>query len=106
MEAVIACRDEVNFGQAFENVAAQELRAHGYHDLHYFSTPKVMEVDFLVEDGKTVDIVSVGSNRGGRAQKHAVLDKLLAVKNYQLKCAIVWHGDKKATTLVPRLRLK
>lgn len=106
MEAVIACRDEVNFGQAFENVVAQELRAHGYHDLYYFSTPKVVEVDFLVEDGRTIGIVSVEVKSGRSSTRYAALDKLLAVENYQLKRAIVWHGDKKATTLVPRLRLK
>lgn len=59
VEVVIALRDEVNFGQAFENAVAQELRARGHRDLYYFSISKVGEVDFLVEDGRSIDMLPV-----------------------------------------------
>lgn len=56
------------------------------------------EVDFLVEDGRTIDIVPVEVKSGRSSTRHAALDKLLAVENYQLKRAIVLHGSNVVRT--------
>lgn len=39
---------DINFGSIYENVIAQELRAHGF-DLYYYNSKKMGELDFLVE---------------------------------------------------------
>ena len=39
---------DINFGAIYENVAAQELKAHGF-DLYYFNSKKQGELDFLIE---------------------------------------------------------
>lgn len=92
VQAVIARKGDVNFGQVFENAVAQELRAHGRNNLFYFSTPKVGEVDFLIEDGRTVEAVPIEVKSGRYSTKHAALDKLLTVENFNLGRAIVLHG--------------
>ena len=70
---------------------AQELRAHGRKELYYFNTNKVGEVDFLVEDGRSVDIIPIEVKSGKYSTKHSALDKLLSVKNFGLKSAVVLH---------------
>ncbi len=91
VQDIIACKDNLNFGQAFENAVAQELRAHGRKELYYFNTNKVGEVDFLVEDGRSVDIIPIEVKSGKYSTKHSALDKLLSVKNFGLKSAVVLH---------------
>lgn len=39
---------DINFGAVYENVAAQELKAHGF-ELYYYNNKKQGELDFLVE---------------------------------------------------------
>lgn len=92
VEAIIARRDEVNLGQAFENAVAQELRAQGRESLFYFSTAKVGEVDFLLEDMRTGEVIPVEVKSGRYSTKHAALDRLLEVKNFGIRRAIVLHG--------------
>ena len=91
VEAVVACRDDINFGQVFENVVAQELRAHGRASLFYFNTTKVGEVDFLIEARHTPDVLPVEVKSGRYSTKHAALDRLLQVENYGLDKAVVLH---------------
>ena len=91
VEAVVACRDDINFGQVFENVVAQELRAHGRESLFYFNTTKVGEVDFLIEARHTPDVLPVEVKSGRYSTKHAALDRLLQVENYGLDKAVVLH---------------
>lgn len=88
--SVIAHKDLVNFGQALENVVAQELRAHG-RDAHYFNSKGGGEVDFLLESPTTVDVVPLEVKSGKSSRSHAALDHLMRVKNYKLDQAIVLH---------------
>ena len=39
---------DINFGAVYENVVAQELRAHGF-ELYYFNSKKHGELDFVIE---------------------------------------------------------
>lgn len=91
VEAVIARRNEENFGQAFENAVAQELRAHGRENLYYFSTSGTGEVDFLIEDEQTGTVLPIEVKSGRYSSRHKALDNLLAVENYHLDRAIVLH---------------
>lgn len=89
--SVIAHKDLVNFGQALENVVAQELRAHGRDALYYFNSKGGGEVDFLLESPTTVDVVPLEVKSGKSSRSHAALDHLMRVKNYKLDQAIVLH---------------
>ena len=60
----------INYGAAFENFAAQELKAHGF-DIFYFSSKKHGELDFLVEYKNQVIPLEIKS--GKDYQKHSAL---------------------------------
>jgi len=91
VQAFLLDEDAVNFGAAFENVVAQELRAHGHEALHYYSATKVGEVDFLLESPATVAITPLEVKSGKNSRRHAALDHLMEVKNYHLVKPVVLH---------------
>ena len=77
---------DVNFGAVYENFVAQEFHAHGF-PLYYFSSRKVGEVDFLIEDGGRVEPFEVKS--GKHYKSHAALDNLIGNADYGIEHAIV-----------------
>ena len=91
VEAIIAMRDTLNFGQAFENAVAQELRATGCTNIYYFNKTKIGEVDFLIEKARMPEVLPIEVKSGKNSKKHAALDHLLEVKNFHLKQAVVLH---------------
>ena len=74
---ILLDRLHVNEGMLMENIAAQELRAHG-HKLYFYSRSDTdkrenhMEIDFLIRKGKRICPVEVKS---GVYRKHSSLDK-------------------------------
>ncbi len=44
-------RPSINFGSIFENVAAQEFKAHGF-ELHYYNSRRIGEIDFVLQDAR------------------------------------------------------
>lgn len=93
VQDILLKRDRINFGQAFENAVAQELRAHGHDPLFYFNGKRIGEVDFLIEKAGSVDVVPIEVKSGKSSARHAALDNLLAVENYGLEQAIVLHTE-------------
>lgn len=91
VKAILMNRDSINFGQVFENAVAQELRAHGHESLYYFNKARVGEVDFLIEQPLSVDVLPVEVKSGKNSTRHAALDRLLSVKNYSIPRAVVLH---------------
>lgn len=91
VEQLIMNKDLINFGSAFENVVAQELRAHGHNPLYYFNANNLGEVDFLVEEKSHPTVIPVEVKSGRYSRKHAALDKLMQVENYHLGKAVVLH---------------
>ena len=53
----------VNLGSAYETAAAMELIAHG-HELYYFDSKKVGEVDFLINDYDNLSILPIEIKSG------------------------------------------
>lgn len=93
VEAVIARKGVVNFGQAFENAVAQELRAQERDALYYFNAAKLGEVDFLVEDRRRPVVIPVEVKSGSSSRRHAALDKLMGIANYGIERAVVLHTE-------------
>lgn len=93
VEALILNQDSINFGGAFENVVAQELRAHGHADLHYYHSKKIGEIDFLLENKATPAVQPIEVKSGKSSWRHTALNNLLAVSNYNLINPIVLHKE-------------
>lgn len=81
---------DINFGSVYENVAAQELKAHGY-DLYYFNSKKQGELDFIIERGGNVLPIEIKS--GKDYQRHAALDNVMENRDYAIPTAFVFQND-------------
>ena len=76
----------INMGSVLENAVAQQLQANGF-DLYYYDSTKHGEVDFVIQNGMDIDLVEVKS--GNDYKKHAALDNILSVDEWNFKNAYV-----------------
>ena len=72
----------INFGAIYENVAAQELAAHGY-TLYYFNSKKQGELDFVVEEGRQILAIEIKS--GKDYYRHNAMDNVLEQTDYGVR---------------------
>ena len=79
----------INFGAVYENVVAQELKAHGF-ELYYYNNKKQGELDFVVERGGEVLPIEIKS--GKDFTRHAALENVLENKRYGIKEAYVFYN--------------
>lgn len=76
----------INYGAVYENLVAQELRAHGWQ-LYYYNNKKQGELDFLIEQDNQIIPIEVKS--GKDYQRHAALSNIMASSDYTIPHAIV-----------------
>lgn len=77
----------MNFGSVYENIAAQELVAHGY-TLYFYNSKKYGELDFVIEhDGK---VLPVEIKSGKDYYRHNAMNNVLACKEYDLPKGLVF----------------
>lgn len=76
----------INYGAIYENVVAQELKAHGFK-LYYFNSRKTGELDFVIEyNGK---ILPIEVKSGKDYNRHSALNNVLSIDNYLVNEAFV-----------------
>ena len=72
----------INFGSIYENVAAEELTAHGY-TLYYYNSKKFGELDFVIEeDGR---ILPIEIKSGKDYYRHNAMDNVLNLTDYGIE---------------------
>lgn len=85
----------INFGAMYENLAAQELSAHGWagdeRNLFYFSSKKQGELDFVIEENGTV--VPIEMKSGKSYHRHNALDGAMRCAEYGMQKAYVFCSD-------------
>jgi len=81
----------INLGSVYETVCAIELKAHG-HEMFYFDSKKVGEVDFLINDYEDLSIKAVEIKSGNDQNNFRALPKLLK-EPYNLKQGYVFGND-------------
>ena len=77
----------VNMGSILENMFAQIFTANSF-DLRYYNKKKIGEIDFIIQQGKSVVPVEIKS--GNDYTSHSALNNLLAVEEWKLSKAIVF----------------
>lgn len=87
---ILSREKDINFGSIYENVAAQELKAHGY-DLFYFNSKKQGELDFLIEEQGHVLPIEIKS--GKDYQIHSALNKVLSNQQYDIPKGFVFSNN-------------
>lgn len=85
---------DINFGAVYENVVAQELKAHGF-ELYYFNNKKQGEIDFLIEKQGTVLPIEIKS--GKDYTKHAALSNVMSNSTYEIPKAFVFQNGNVST---------
>lgn len=93
INAVLNLDKGPNLGSAYETVAAMELIAHG-HDLYYFDSKKVGEVDFLTNDYDSLSVLPIEIKSGNDQNNFRAIPKLVDPEgNYRLPKGYVF-GNK------------
>lgn len=81
---------DINNGSVYENIAVQELTAHGYN-CYYYNSKKYGELDFLIEHDGTVLPIEIKS--GKNYKRHSALSHVLESSNYNLNQAVVFSNS-------------
>lgn len=76
----------INYGAIYENVVAQELKAHGF-DLYYYNSKRLGELDFVVEYHGNVLPIEVKS--GKDYERHNALSNVMSSAEYALPEALM-----------------
>lgn len=93
IQAILDDNYKINLGSVYETVAAMELVAHG-HNLFYFDSKKVGEVDFLINDYENLNVLAVEIKSGKDQNNFRALPKLVNRDgNYKLPIGYVF-GNK------------
>ena len=84
----------VNLGSVYENVVAQELKAHGFK-LYYYDNKKNGEVDFLFDSVDLMSVLPIEVKSGKDYYIHTALNNLLKVDEYKISNGIVFSNEEK-----------
>ena len=79
----------INYGAIYENLVAQELKAHGWA-LRYFNSKKQGELDFVLEQDN--EIIPLEVKSGKDYQRHAALSNVMISKEYSIRRALVFSN--------------
>lgn len=93
VSAVLDDLTSVNLGTVYESVVAQELHAHGF-PLHYYDNKKLGEVDFLVDDYDSLNVLPVEVKSGKDYRIHTSLARFMANSGYDARNAIVFCNER------------
>lgn len=89
---ILSDRPDINFGAIYENVVAQELRAHGFKG-YYFKNRKLGELDFVIE-WPSGQVLPIEVKSGKDYRRHRALDNVLSTPNYGItKALVLYEGN-------------
>ncbi len=91
---ILSREKDINFGAIYENVAVQELKAHGF-ELYYFNSKKQGELDFVIEYQGNVLPLEIKS--GKAYTRHNALDNVLKDERYAVPQALVLCNENIST---------
>ena len=91
IDAILNSDKNINLGSVYETVCAMELIAHG-HDLYYFDSKKVGEVDFLINDYDNLDALPIEIKSGKDMNNFRAIPKLLK-DPYNLKTGYIFNNS-------------
>lgn len=83
---LLSDNQDINNGALYENVVAQELKAHGFK-LYYYNSKRFGELDFVIEYNGRVLPIEVKS--GKNYQRHSALNNVMEISNYSIDEAFI-----------------
>lgn len=91
---VMQNENSVNLGSVYENVVAQELKAHDF-SLYYYDNKSNGEVDYLVDDADNLTTLPIEVKSGKDYYIHSALNHFLGMSNYNIRRAIVLSNERR-----------
>lgn len=91
IDAVLNKDSGVNLGSVYETACAMELSAHG-HDLYYFDSKKVGEVDFFINDYENTSILPIEIKSGNDQNNFRAIPKLVK-EPYNLQKGYIFGNE-------------
>ncbi len=93
INAILNVEKSVNLGSVYETAVAMELIAHG-HELYYFDSKKVGEVDFLINDYDNLSVIPVEIKSGKDKYEFRAIPKLIDKEgNYKLNHGYIFSNN-------------
>ncbi len=93
INAILNNDSDINLGSLYETAVSMELVAHG-HNLFYFDSKKVGEVDFIINDYDKLNILPIEIKSGKNQNNYRAIPKLVDKNgNYKLPLGYVF-GNK------------
>ncbi len=93
LRPILGDERSINLGAVYENVVAQELKAHG-HSLFYYDNRQKGEVDFLIDDYSNLSILPIEVKSGKDYTIHSALNNLLSVDDYNVHFGMVLSNNR------------
>ncbi len=93
INAILDDTKGVNLGAVYETAVAQELKAHDY-ELYYYDRKKVGEVDFLIDDYDSLNVLPLEIKSGKDYKNFKALPKILEDKNYRMTKGYVFSNSR------------
>lgn len=85
--SILKHETEINHGAIYENVAAQELSAHGF-ELFFYNNKKNGELDFVIE--KEGRVIPIEIKSGKDYYRHAAMDNVMNISDYDIQTGYVF----------------
>ena len=93
ISAILNNDKAINLGSVYETAVANELIAHG-HELFYFDSKKVGEVDFLINDYNNLSILPIEIKSGKNNYEYRAIPKLVDKNgNYKLNKGYIFTNN-------------
>jgi hypothetical protein len=93
VNAILQDIKSINLGTVYESVVAQELSAHHFK-LHYYDNKQKGEVDFLIDNNDTLQVLPLEIKSGKNYTQHSALSKMIMNPDYGIDHAIVFSNTR------------
>jgi len=93
VKAVLDDEASINLGSVYECVVASELAAHD-NKLFYYDNRTRGEVDFLVDDYKSLSVVPLEVKSGKDYKRHSALSRFVSTPDYNIHQAYVLSNSR------------
>jgi predicted AAA+ superfamily ATPase len=93
LRPILGDERSINLGAVYENIVAQELRAHD-NSLFYYDNRQKGEVDFMIDDYSKLSILPIEVKSGKDYTIHSALNNLLAVEDYHIHSGLVLSNNR------------
>ena len=97
INAIFNDERSINLGSVYETVVASELAAHG-HKLFYYDNRNKGEVDYLIDDYKSLSVIPIEIKSGKDYRIHSALNNFTKTPDYKIKKAYVLSNERKIKT--------